>query len=137
MVCIYCSADTKVINSRHQKRNNTVWRRRRCVECGSVITTEEKPRYETALMVSEAEGSLQPFSRDILLISLYKSLAHRKTAAEDAAALSQTLIGALRTQAAVINKAALITQVADCLDRFDPAAGTHYRAYHGAAATNS
>jgi transcriptional repressor NrdR len=133
MVCIYCSAETKVINSRHQKRANTVWRRRRCINCGSIITTEEIPKYETALMVRGDNGALEPFSRDLLLISLYKSLAHRKTAAQDAAALTTTLISLLRAHSdteAIMDRDALIGSAHSCLQRFDTAAASHYLAYH-------
>lgn len=130
---MYCGGGTQVINSRPQKRTNTVWRRRRCVACNSLITTEEAPRYETALMIEMPSGSLEPFMRDILLISVYKSLAHRKSAAADATALTKTLLGSLQRdagKAAILTKPELISLVAACLDRFDSAAGSHYRAYH-------
>jgi transcriptional regulator NrdR family protein len=133
MVCIYCSGDTMVINSRLQKRVNTVWRRRRCKICGATVTTEEAPRYETALMVQSSTDALQPFSRDILFVSLYKSLAHRKTATTDAADLTKTLIASLHNSnqaTAIIDKYALTAHVTACLERFDTAAASHYRAYH-------
>jgi transcriptional regulator NrdR family protein len=104
------------------------------VNCNSTITTEEVPRYETAIAVRQTDGTLEPFSRDILLVSLYKSLAHRKTATEDAAALAKTTLAML--QAAASSEMAIIAaqdirqQALACLERFDTAAGSHYRAYH-------
>jgi transcriptional repressor NrdR len=132
MVCLYCGNKTQVINSRPQKAANRVWRRRQCVGCGSIITTEEAARYESALMVRHAKKTLEPFLRDKLLISLHKSLAHRKTAQRDASELVDTVIGQLRGQAQqpVIELTVIIEAAATCLERFDILAGQHYRAYH-------
>jgi transcriptional regulator NrdR family protein len=77
-------------------------------------------------------GSLQPFSRDKLLLSLFVSCQHRKTALEDAAGLTETIIAKLGEHAkdAVIGyrDIAQVAQVA--LNRFDKAASTHYQAFH-------
>lgn len=138
MVCIYCSAPTRVTNSRHQKRNNHVWRRRRCTVCQSIITTEEAPIYQSALSIRGSDGRLEAFSRDILLISLHRSLGHRKRATADAAALADTVISLLRqhqqteTTAAVIDKDTLVAYAGGVLERFDSVAGAHYHAYHPA-----
>ncbi|CAN5387808.1 hypothetical protein BH09PAT4_BH09PAT4_08400 [soil metagenome] len=84
-------------------------------------------------MLKRANGKLEPFTRDTLLISLYKSLAHRKTADNDASALCSTVISTLQRQTgsgAIIDVNALIQAASSCLERFDGAAGSHYRAYH-------
>lgn len=133
MVCWYCGGATKVTNSRHQKRQNTVWRRRQCLGCSSLVTTEETISYESVLMVQTSNGRLVAFSRDKLLISLYKSLAHRPTASSDAAALCNTILGAVRTAqdaSALISQQLIANHAASCLTRFDDLAGHHYRAYH-------
>lgn len=133
MVCSYCQGKTQVINSRAQKHQNTVWRRRRCLVCEAIYTTEEAVRYDSAFRLRRPSGALEPFSRDKLLLSLYGSLAHRKTAIDDAGALCTTIISqALRStaQAAVIELATLREITASCLARYDAAAATHYRAYH-------
>jgi len=85
MVCIYCGGDTKVINSRLQKRNNQVWRRRQCLVCKSVFTTHEQIEYSSALSV-ETSGVPRPFMPGLLLNELYHVLGHRKdvyTASEE------------------------------------------------------
>jgi transcriptional repressor NrdR len=131
MVCIYCSSDTKVVNSRHQKKSNQVWRRRKCLSCRAVFTTIESPDTTQALRIRR-NGRLQPFSRDNLLLSVYDSLKHRKTAVSDATAITSTVIGQLYP---LIKEAALerdeITELTiSVLQRFDRVAATHYRAFH-------
>lgn len=132
MVCIQCGAETRVTNSRPQKRNNQIWRRRQCLSCGAVFTTEETAQYGAAWLVRRKSGALQPFSRDKLLISLLKSLEHRKTALNDAAGLVETIIGKLYSQ--VSNGTLESRQIAQislvALNRFDAAAATHYQAFH-------
>ncbi len=98
-----------------------------------MVTTEEAIRYDSALMLRSGDGTLQPFSRDRLLISLYKSLAHRQTAADDATALCSTILTQVRQSAdigACIDQRALVEATITCLSRFDAAAATHYQAYH-------
>lgn len=134
MVCLYCGGPTEVTNSRLKKRLNAVWRRRRCRTCGSLITTEERPLYASSLAVRRTDGRLEPFLRDQLVISLYKSLAHRPQAAQDASALADTTIALLRRpnqgHDAVLELISLRQAAADCLQRFDSTAHSHYVAYH-------
>src|SRR5664279_3068123 len=94
MVCVYCGNDTQVTNSRLQKRNNAVWRRRTCKECSATITTLERIDLETAVMVVD-ESVHTPFSRDKLFISIYNSCKHRKSAQADASGLTDTIISRL------------------------------------------
>jgi transcriptional repressor NrdR len=132
MVCIQCGAETKVTNSRHQKRANQVWRRRQCLSCGAVFTTEEKADYGAAWQVSGWEGHLEPFSRDKLLLSLYDSLRHRPTALRDAGGLVETVISRLveHVSSGTID-ARMIAQISQvALNRFDSAASISYQAFH-------
>lgn len=131
MVCVHCGAKTHIVNSRRQIRSNQVWRRRKCWDCSAVFTTCEMAHYDKAWVVKKASGALEAFNRDKLLISLYKSCAHRGTAPQDAAALSDTVINKLREHA--VNGALdsrVISQVCQvALSRFDGAASAHYDAY--------
>jgi transcriptional repressor NrdR len=132
MVCIHCGSETQVTNSRPQKRSNQVWRRRQCVKCQAVFTTAETAQYDAAWAVKGKAGSLKPFSRDKLFLSLYKSCGHRKTALSDAKALSETIINKLPVHivdgVVSTHNIAQVAQVA--LNRFDKAASTHYQAFH-------
>jgi transcriptional repressor NrdR len=131
MVCVYCGSDTQVTNSRHQKRANQVWRRRKCTSCGAIFSTLEGIDTSQALSVQKKNG-LEPFSRDTLLITVYDSLRHRKTALRDATALTATIISTLTPLAdnAVIDRDVVATVTATVLQRFDKPAATHYRAFH-------
>lgn len=131
MVCIYCSGSTQVTNSRHQKRINNVWRRRKCQQCQAVFTTVEAEDSAQALRVNR-HNDLEPFSRDKLLISIYDSLRHRKTAIDDAGALTTTVQSLLYgyIDNATIDRDAIVEITASVLERFDNASATHYRAFH-------
>lgn len=132
MVCVQCGAKTHVSNSRLQRRNNQVWRRRHCLACGAVYTTEEAVQYGDVWAVQSQNGSLQPFSREKLWLSLYKSCEHRQTALEDATALCDTVLRKLmplgENGRLGINTIVQVSQIA--LNRFDKSASVYYQARH-------
>jgi transcriptional regulator NrdR family protein len=132
MVCIHCGGKTGVTNSRHQKRHNRVWRRRVCGDCQAVFTTEETVAYQGAWLVQNKTGRLEPFSRDKLFLSLYRSCEHRETVLADVGALTDTIIDKLAVQ--VVNgglDSRVISATAQvALNRFDDAASVSYQAYH-------
>jgi transcriptional repressor NrdR len=131
MVCIYCGGDTKVINSRLQKRNNQVWRRRQCLVCQSVFTTHEQIEYSSALSVAKNEGN-QPFLPGLLLNELYQALAHRKdvyTASEEV--LGTIVRNLIKLQGSPLFKPSDITEVTSgVLKRFDRRAYLRHLADH-------
>ena len=132
MVCLHCGSETQVINSRLQKRSNQVWRRRKCLTCGNVFTTEETINYDGTWMVRSKNGHLQPFSRDKLFLSLYHSCRHRQTAETDASGLTETVIKKLlaRSSDGVIDSQMIVSTAQVVLSRFDRAAAVQYNAYH-------
>lgn len=132
MVCIYCSGETQVINSRLQKRSNNVWRRRKCLDCQGLFTTIEGTDYSTSLLFRSSEKHAEAFQRDILFVSIYEACKHRKKAVEAATALTDTVLGRLRAKinGATVERAVLISVTADVLKRYDKAAYTAYLAYH-------
>lgn len=132
MVCIQCNEKTQVINSRLQKRLNTVWRRRNC-PLGHTFTTHETIDYGAVWVVVSPQGRISSFSRDRLFLSLLASLQHRKTASTDAAALADTVIQKIGVQivgTGRINASAIASAAQVALNRFDVAASVHYSAYH-------
>lgn len=133
MVCVYCGGDTSVVNSRLKKKDNRVWRRRRCTACGATFSTAETAQLGLAWQVRDG-SRLKPFSRDKLFMSLYGSCQHRKTALEDARGLTDTVTGKLSgyIRDGVIGKGDLVQVVQVALNRFDKAASVHYAAYHRA-----
>ena len=132
MVCIYCGSPTQVVNSRLQKRANNVWRRRKCVACGAIFTSEEHAALYSSLVVENASKQLVPFSRDQLFASVHDSCRHRPTAVNDATALTQTIIAELtRAQSGgMIAAQDIVAATHTVLQRFDKAAATVYAAYH-------
>jgi transcriptional regulator NrdR family protein len=132
MVCIYCGNATQVKNSRLQRRANQVWRRRQCAVCKAIFTTQEVIEVGTSLVVQYDSKTLVPFSRDKLFVSVYESCKHRAAAADDAAALTKTIIARLlRAQSnGTIICDAIVRCVRETLERFDPTAAAVYGAYH-------
>jgi transcriptional regulator NrdR family protein len=132
MVCVHCGHATGVINSRGLARTNRVWRRRRCHHCQAVFTTLETTDYSSTWLVRGVSGRLEPFLRDKLYLSLHASCRHRQTVVSDAAALTDTVIKKLLTQArdGVIERAVIIRAVQVALNRFDKAASVQYQAFH-------
>ena len=131
MVCIYCKSGTQVTNSRLQRRLNHVWRRRKCLSCGTIFTTTELVETSSLLTVQNGNNS-EPFSRDKLFISVYTSLKHRKTALTDATALTKTIIVHVCAQhnQTIIQRDNIVREVIKVLGRFDPAAKVYYTSFH-------
>lgn len=133
MVCIYCGAETRVINSRLQKRSNHIWRRRQCTKCQALFTTVEKADYTKSWIVKNQTKDVGPFYQEKLLLSVWNSLKHRKTALTDAIELTNTLINSLNHKVSVdgtIQSKDIARSAQVALSRFDKAAGVSYAAYH-------
>ena len=132
MVCIYCNAETKVTNSRHQKRSNQVWRRRKCKRCLTVFTTHEAIELSGALLVNN--GSLSPFQPNLLLIELLEALKHHDSQQLAAQELSHTIIGKLlKKRQKVISTSQISRETAAVLKKFDRRAWLRYCADHPSA----
>ncbi|NBU34277.1 hypothetical protein EB118_07530 [bacterium] len=130
MVCPYCKKDSHVTNSRLQKRANSVWRRRKCTNCGAIWTSLERLDYATVWRVRKGKH-LTDFGRETLLISLYEALKHRKSPDIDAKYICDTVIAKLTTKKLVELPATLITTTAhDILRRYDKVAAGLYNATH-------
>lgn len=82
-------------------------------------------------MVQKLNG-YEPFLRDKLLLSVYDSLKHRKTAIEDATALIDTIWVQLLPHFSngSIATEKIIKTIGPILERFDTAASVHYQAFH-------
>ena len=133
MVCIYCRADTRVTNSRLQKRQNSTWRRRQCSKCRAIFTTIEHAEYENALVIKNHASHIVPFSRDTLFVSIFDSCRHRDSPVRDAGALTDTILAKMMLglrPGGMIERNDLIAVAAETLRQFDTAAYTYYQAYH-------
>lgn len=132
MVCMYCTGTTQVVNSRHQKQQNAVWRRRRCISCNAVFTTHEAPYYPASLALQMPDGTLRPFKKERLFLSILHSCQHRPTALDDAIALTDTTTKQLLATIAFgkTEAATLVKLTHNILQNFDHAAAVQYAAYH-------
>lgn len=132
MVCIYCQSETQVTNSRPQKRTNSVWRRRHCLNCHTVFSTEEHVDMTKSIVVRKAPEQLEAFQRDVLFISVYVSVRHRKSALTDATGLTDTITSKILIlqRNGIVETADIIRCTYDTLRLFDEAAAVHYQAYH-------
>jgi transcriptional repressor NrdR len=130
MNCPYCASNSKVTNSRPQKKSNSVWRRRECIRCHAVWTTEEHFRADSVFKVSTDELLLD-FAPEKLTGSLYSALRHRKTAGSDAKHLSRTVMNSLQDfQRPVIPKQVITDTVIGVLKNYDKLAADLYKATH-------
>jgi transcriptional regulator NrdR family protein len=132
MVCLYCRGKTQVVNSRHQKRLNQTWRRRKCSSCSNIFSTTEKINYSTTLLITNKTGTISDFSKDKLLLSVYRSLGHRDDAINDAVALTDTIMSSIIKPLAtpLVDTASIVKTTYLVLSNFDKAAAVHYRAYY-------
>jgi transcriptional repressor NrdR len=133
MVCIYCGGSTQVVNSRHQKRSNKVWRRRTCISCKATFSTLEAAEYTSSIRVETKEAKLVPFSRDKLFVSVLTSCGHRQDPVEDASELASTIIDQLLKNGlkdGIIDFKEIVRTTHMILNRFDNVASVHYEALH-------
>lgn len=132
MICIYCRHPTSVVNSRHNRRDNKVWRRRRCETCGAVFTSIERPEYASSFVVQKSNSQLTSFVRDKLFVSIFKSCGHRPDPITDAMALTDTVLSKIPDVAkdGLIPASKLTALTLSTLKRFDTAAAVQYEAFH-------
>lgn len=131
MICIYCGHETKVTNSRPQKRSNQVWRRRKCLSCGAVFTSHEAIDLSSTLMVN-LRGSTQPFVADILFTELLLALQDQKNAYITAREITSTVVrDLLKLPEKPVFKSDKISEVtAGVLKRFNKRAFLRYVSEH-------
>lgn len=131
MVCIYCGGKTKVSNSRLQRRNNQVWRRRECLACQSVFTTHESVELQGALAVIH-DGRNTTFLPDLLLNELMMALKDRKDVYTASREVLGTIVRQLLTlpQKPLFKPGDISKTTAEVLKRFDKPAYLRYLADH-------
>jgi transcriptional repressor NrdR len=130
MVCPYCKADTAVVNSRHQKRSNSVWRRRTCLDCVNTFTTTENMQLSTVLSVS-ANKRITPFNEDYLFAEILGTLPEANNNAVTARELTNTVISILlKDGAALIDSRRISIETLKVLKRYDAQAWHAYIAKH-------
>ena len=99
MKCPICSfPDSKVIDSRPVEENNTIRRRRECLNCQKRFTTYEVIEAYQPVIVKK-DGSKEYFDKNKLLVGLLKACQKRPVNAEDIASeIESELQNSLRTE---------------------------------------
>jgi transcriptional regulator NrdR family protein len=136
MVCIYCTSETEVFNSRPQKRSNQTWRRRRCLRCQAAFTTLESVDYTNVLRV-QAQGVYRPFLSDLLYTEVLLALSDRKNAYMEARELTNTIIKNLMQLPShpLFRPSDISLAAATVLERFDKRAWHRFAAEHPSVAS--
>lgn len=131
MVCIYCGGITQVKNSRHQKRNNQIWRRRQCFKCLATFTTHESIDLASNLSV-EINGAPRPFVADKLFTEVLLALQDRKDCYIAAREVTSTVVQKLlKLRGAPVFAASQISLLtAQVLKRLDRRAWLRYISEH-------
>jgi transcriptional repressor NrdR len=131
MICVYCGHETKVINSRLQKRNNQVWRRRQCLACKAVFTTHEAIDLPNALLV-QSGASTKAFLPDLLFTEVLLALQDRKNCYVDAREVTNTVIKNLLKlpESPLFAPEQISKLTSKVLGRLDNRAGLRYMAEH-------
>jgi len=84
-------------------------------------------------MVAARDGTLAPFKRDLLFLSLYESCKHQPQALAKTTSLTEQIISKLvarQPQSAMVTREALVQLCQQVLDNFDSTAAAVYQAYH-------
>lgn len=77
MRCPKCGCEeSKVVDSRPAENNDSIRRRRECIECGFRFTTYER-REELPLVVIKHDGTKEPFDRQKLMRGLVRATVKR------------------------------------------------------------
>lgn len=132
MVCIYCGSETAVTNSRYKKRALSVWRRRACSHCKAVVTTFESYDLSTALLVKKRSGALEEFQRDKILISIARSIEHRKNTSQAASELTNSVLSQLlikKPVSSIISTNDISHMTSIVLKRYDAVSSIKYLSY--------
>lgn len=106
------------------------------MSCGTTFTSLESVDLSGSITV-KSQKQIQAFQRDKLFMSIFDSLKHRKTALEDATALTDTIISRLypHMKEVTLEKQIIISITLESLRRFDIVAATHYEAFHPISAS--
>lgn len=138
MFCINCfHPSTNVANSRPNKKQPLVWRRRSCPQCGTAFTTTERPALAHTQTVHLPTGATTPFNVGKLIISLSKAFQHNPQEGELVSLdLAQTIETALLTEIKTITPEDIEVIAHQVLKRYDELAAMQYAAQHQLVTTS-
>lgn len=132
MFCINCfHTNTSVVNSRPNKKQPQVWRRRNCSNCHTTFTTYERPSLADNKPITLPDGSTDTFNLGKLILSITKAFTHSPVDAEyNALWLAQTVEDVLSTERQTITPEDIEATAHQVLKKFDELAAVQYAAQH-------
>lgn len=133
MICIKCGCqNTRVTNSRHNKKSASTWRRRQCKDCSYTYTTYEEPALDQIKVISGRDST--SFSHAKLLISLAGCFEHTPVSrGEKAEALARTIETKLINDGNQTSSQTISETSYTALKHFDRLASVQYAAKHSGA----
>lgn len=134
MICPFClHKKTDIYNSRSTNKGSTVWRRRRCLQCQNVFTTQESFNPSDIWKVNNVNKKA-PYSRARLAISLIKACDHRQDAESKVwylfEGIEQQLLPIAARNNQLITTSDIAKVAADILKNFDATAYVKYISHH-------
>ena len=132
MFCINCfHTNTSVTNSRPHKKQPSVWRRRKCNNCGTLFTTIERPSLADTALITSSSGEASPFNLGKLIISIANAFSHTPSEGNlHALWLAQTVESTLATQVQSLTPEDIEAVTHQVLKQFDEIAAVQYAAKH-------
>lgn len=132
MFCVNCfHQSTNVSNSRPNKKQPIVWRRRRCPNCQTTFTTYERPSLSDNKPIHQPDGTTDTFNLGKLIVSISRAFTHTPAdAGKNSLWLAQTVEDILSTQYKVISTEDIEVVTHQTLKRFDELAAIQYAAQH-------
>lgn len=132
MFCINCfHTNTSVANSRPHKKQPSVWRRRKCSNCGAIFTTIERPSLADTMLIRSSSGNSSAFNLGKLIISIANAFSHAPTEGKlHALWLAQTVESTLTTQVQSLTPEDIEAVTHQVLKQFDEVAAVQYAAKH-------
>lgn len=132
MFCINCfHTNTSVANSRPNKKQPSVWRRRKCSKCGTIFTTYERPSLADNTPINLSDGRQDTFNLGRLILSIAGAFTHNPAEGQyNALWLAQTVEDTLSTERTSITPQDIEATTHQVLKKYDELAAIQYAAQH-------
>jgi transcriptional regulator NrdR family protein len=131
MVCLLCSAKTKITNSRYRSSQCHTWRRHTCTRCNAIFTTRESVSMSQSYRVEDSDGILHNFSTLRLLLSIHIVMTQTGHNDNEIEMIGETILAKLQKQRSLIIPVSnLIKTVYDTLKSYDHDTALIYAARH-------
>lgn len=135
MICIHCGhSKTSITNSRPQNNKLRTWRRRKCLNCNLIFTTNEVVD-DTDIKITISSKVNKPFNLGQLTTSIFSSFAHNQEQGSSASfwiatSVKYFLLSAYTTKQKEIHTQDIAEATYETLKRFDNIAAVQYAARH-------